>query len=104
MIRRLEQEVRRPTCPISRNPHTDEDELECLVNGCKINLNVLDQVSTKYNALSERGRNGRPLWRKICCKVRGWRDVRLGEFNDKVDVLHVRNVTLLDHCLDWHQG
>ena len=65
VIRRLEQEVRRPTGPINRNPDTYEDELEGLVNGCKINLNVLDQVLTKYNALSERERSARRLWQKI---------------------------------------
>lgn len=65
VIRRLEEETRRPTCPISNSHHTYEEELEVLVSGCKKNLNVLDQVLTKYNALSEQERSGRKLWQKI---------------------------------------
>ena len=65
VIRRLEQEVRKPTCPINRDHDTYEEELEVLVQGCKKNLNVLDQVLTKYNALSDQERSGKRLWQKI---------------------------------------
>ena len=65
MLRRLERELRKPTCPINREPETYEEELEVLVTGCRKNLNVLDQVLTKYNALSEQERSGRRLWQKI---------------------------------------
>ncbi len=65
MIRRLEQEIRRPTCPINRSNETYKEELGDLINGCEKNLNILDQVLTKYNALSEQERSGRRLWQKI---------------------------------------
>ena len=59
VVRRLEQELGKPTCPINRDTETYEEQLEVLINGCKKNLNVLDQVLTKYNALSEQERSGR---------------------------------------------
>ena len=65
VIRRLEQEIRRPSCPINRTSETYVEELGNLVNGCEKNLNILDQVLTKYNALSEQERSGRRLWQKI---------------------------------------
>ena len=65
MIRRLAQELEKPTFPINRDPESYEEELQVLVNGCNKNLNVLDQVLTKYNALSEQERRGRQLWQKI---------------------------------------
>lgn len=36
-----------------------------LVNRCKKSISILDQVLTKYNALSEQERSGRRLWQKI---------------------------------------
>ena len=65
VIRRLEQEVRKPTCPVNKDHDTYGEELEVLVQGCKKNLSVLDQVLTKYNALSEEERSGKRLWQKI---------------------------------------
>lgn len=65
VIRRLEQELGKPTCPINRDPGTYEEELQVLVDGCNKSLSVLDQVLTKYNALSEPERSGRRLWQKI---------------------------------------
>lgn len=65
VVRRLEQELGKPTCPINRDTETYEEQLEVLINGCKKNLNALDQVLTKYNALSEQERSGRQLWQKI---------------------------------------
>ncbi len=65
VIRRLEQEIRKPSCPINRASETYAEELGTLVNGCEKNLKILDQVLTKYNALSEQERSGRRLWQKI---------------------------------------
>ncbi|CAD6578141.1 MAG: hypothetical protein ASARMPRED_008550 [Alectoria sarmentosa] len=67
VLRRLEQEVEKPGNPINNgNPDdTYKEELMVIVDGCKKVLNVLDQVLTKYNALSEQERSGRKLWQKI---------------------------------------
>lgn len=67
VLRRLEQEVEKPGNPINNGNSGDtyKEELMVIVDGCKKVLNVLDQVLTKYNALSERERSGRKLSQKI---------------------------------------
>ena len=65
VLRRLKQEVEKPGCLINKSHETYEEELEVMTDGCEKVLNVLDQVLTKYNALSEQERSGRKLWQKI---------------------------------------
>ncbi len=67
VLRRLEQEVEKPGNPISggKSGETYKQELKVIVDGCRKVLNLLDQVLTKYNALSEQERSGRKLWQKI---------------------------------------
>ena len=67
VLRRLEQEVEKPGNPIheKKSGETYKQELKVIVDGCRKVLSVLDQVLTKYNALSEQERSGRKLWQKI---------------------------------------
>lgn len=67
VLRRLEQEVEKPENPMNdvTSGGTYKEELGSILKGCKRVLNVLDQVLTKYNALSEQERSGRKLWQKI---------------------------------------
>lgn len=67
VLRRLEQEVEKPGNPIhdGKSSDTYKEELKAIVDGCKKVLNVLDQVLTKYNTLSEQERSGRKIWQKI---------------------------------------
>lgn len=67
VLRRLEQELEKPENPINdvKSGDTYKEELEDVFDGCKRVLNILDQVLTKYNALSERERSGRKLWQQI---------------------------------------
>lgn len=67
VLRRLEQEVEKPENPINdvESGDTHREELRVIFDGCKKVLNILDQVLTKYNALSERERSGRKLWQQI---------------------------------------
>lgn len=67
VLRRLEQEVEKPENPINEvnSGGTHREELRVIFDGCKKVLNILDQVLTKYNALSERERSGRKLWQQI---------------------------------------
>lgn len=67
VLRRLEQEAEKPENPINdvKSGDTYKEELGDVFDGCKRVLNILDQVLTKYNALSERERSGRKLWQQI---------------------------------------
>lgn len=67
VLRRLEQEVEKPENPINdvKSGDTYKEELGDVFDGCKRILNILDQVLTKYNALSEQERSGRKLWQQI---------------------------------------
>ena len=67
VLRRLEQEVEKPENPINdfNSGGTHREELRVIFDGCKRVLNILDQILTKYNALSEQERSGRKLWQKI---------------------------------------
>lgn len=67
VLRRVEQEVEEPENPVNDDKfrQTYKEELKVILDGCKMVLNVLDQVLTKYNALSEQERSGRKLWQKI---------------------------------------
>ena len=55
-----------------------------LVNGCKKNLDVLDQVLTICNALSDEERGGRGLWQKIPT-VREWQIDGSGGMKGQID-------------------
>lgn len=65
VLRRLEQDAEKPGSPINRPNDTYKEELDVVFDGCKKVLNVLDQVLTKYNALSDQERSGRKLLARI---------------------------------------
>ncbi len=65
VLRRLEQDAEKPGSPINRPNDTYREELDVVFDGCKKVLNVLDQVLTKYNALSDQERSGRKLLARI---------------------------------------
>lgn len=77
VLRRLEQEVEKPGNPIhdGKSSDTYKEELKAIVDGCKKVLNVLDQVLTKYNTLSEQERSGRKLWQRIRFENNKMRDL-----------------------------
>ncbi|KAM0800783.1 hypothetical protein BDR22DRAFT_233856 [Usnea florida] len=67
VLRRLEQAIEKPESPSNgvRSGESDKEELEVIVNGCQRVLRELDQVLTKYNALSAQEKSGKRLWQKI---------------------------------------
>ena len=67
VIRRLEQEVKKPESLINANGDNDiyKKELQALMVDCGKVLRVLDKILEKYNTLSEEERSKRKLWQRI---------------------------------------
>lgn len=61
VLHRFEQELEKPGNPMNEDQSggTYKEELEVIIDGCEKVLKVLDQILTKYNALSETERSGR---------------------------------------------
>lgn len=65
LLQRLESELQSPDCLINRDTDDVQKELGNIIQGCEKNLELLDLVLEKYNALSETERSGRKLWQRI---------------------------------------
>lgn len=65
VLQRLQHEVENPESPVNRADEDRRRELGEHVADCERILRVMDEVLTKYNALSEDKRSGKKLWQKI---------------------------------------
>ena len=65
VLNRLEMEARKPDSFLNRPGQTYKQELEPLSGRCKHILTQLDIILVKYNALSERERSVRKLWKQV---------------------------------------
>ena len=65
VLNRLEREARKPDSFLNRPGETYKQELEPLSSRCKHILTQLDIILVKYNALSERERSVRKLWKQV---------------------------------------
>ncbi|KAL8784313.1 MAG: hypothetical protein Q9195_009092 [Heterodermia aff. obscurata] len=65
VLNRLQKEARKPSSFLNRPGETYRQELEPLSSCCKHILTQLDTILVKYNALSERERSARKLWKQV---------------------------------------
>ena len=65
VLNRLEREARKPDSFLNRPGETYKQELEPLSSRCKHILTQLDIILVKYNALTERERSVRKLWKQV---------------------------------------
>lgn len=92
VLRRLEQELKKPESPINTSTPGDtcREELQVIMVDCWKVLRVLDKILEKYNALSEKERSGRKLWQRI--KFGNGEMADLGDSRSKI-ILYTSSIT-----------
>ena len=64
-LRRLEREIAKPESPINRPSDTCRQDLAPIIDGCGKELDVMDKILEKYNALSDEERSKGKLWKAV---------------------------------------
>lgn len=92
VLRRLEQELKKPESPLNTSAPGDtcREEFQTIMEDCGRVLRVLDKILGKYNALSEKEQSGRKLWQRI--KFGNGEMADLGDLRSKI-ILYTSSIT-----------